>query len=137
MPVCPVARKSTATSALGELARQCAARVYFLPSAQSVPTVSRRLPDRLRPVAIGMLRGGVRTSISLRPRRSAACFNCGDVIELGVHAADDVETRLERLDQRRHPALADDAAGIGDADDQRARTARARFLGRQAAADPW
>jgi hypothetical protein len=38
--------------------------VYFFPSAQSVPTVSKRLPERFSPVATGMPGGGVRTSMS-------------------------------------------------------------------------
>ena len=51
--------------------------VYFFPSAQSVPTVSNRRPVRLRPLAIGILLGGVLTSISLRRCRSAAAFSAG------------------------------------------------------------
>jgi hypothetical protein len=45
-------------------ARASARAVYFLPSAQSVPTVSSRLPERFSPVAIGIPGGGVRTSMS-------------------------------------------------------------------------
>ncbi len=50
MPVWPVARNVAA------IPRDCkflasASAVYFLPRAQSVPTVRTRLPLRLRPVA--------------------------------------------------------------------------------------
>ena len=48
-----------------------------------------------------------------------------------VHAADDVEAGLERFDQRRDPAVVDDATGIGDADHESTRAAGARFLRRQ------
>ena len=48
MPVWPVARKSTSRPRFSK-ARAMASAVYFLPSAQSVPTVSSRLPARLRP----------------------------------------------------------------------------------------
>ena len=47
IPVWPVARKST-SSPRSANARAIASAVYFLPSAQSVPTVSRRLPVRLQ-----------------------------------------------------------------------------------------
>ena len=50
MPDWPVARKVAAAPAAAS-ARVIARAVYFLPSAQSVPTVSTRRPVRLRPVA--------------------------------------------------------------------------------------
>ena len=50
IPVWPVARKSQSTPRSVK-ARAMLSAVYFLPSAQSVPTVSRLLPLRLRPVA--------------------------------------------------------------------------------------
>src|SRR3546814_10508781 len=56
MPVWPVARNSTSMPRRSN-ARASTSAVYFLPSAQSVPTVSRRLPPRLRP--LGMLPGVV------------------------------------------------------------------------------
>ncbi len=76
IPVCPVARKSTARPRALK-ARAIASAVYFLPSAQSVPTVSRRLPLRLEPVPQGMFGGGTRTSISRRPQRAAAAASAG------------------------------------------------------------
>ena len=54
MPVWPLARKS-ASMPRALKASAMASAVYFLPSAQSVPTVSNRLPLRLRPVAIGLV----------------------------------------------------------------------------------
>ena len=54
------------------------------------------------------------------------------VAELRVHAADDIETRLERLDERRDPIVGDDAACVGDADDERACAAGACLLRCQA-----
>src|SRR5688572_30788155 len=71
IPVWPVARKSTSCPRRRN-SRASISAVYFLPSAQSVPTVSRRLPVRLRPDAIGMPAGGRRTSMSRRPKRRAA-----------------------------------------------------------------
>ena len=65
IPVWPVARKSASMPRIF-IARAIVSAVYFFPSAQSVPTVSNRLPVRLRPLAIGMLLGGVLTSISRR-----------------------------------------------------------------------
>ena len=46
--------------------------VYFLPRAQSVPTVRSRRPERFKPDAIGIPAGGVRTSNSRRLYLSAA-----------------------------------------------------------------
>src|SRR5262245_42264612 len=71
IPVWPVARKS-ASSPRRVNSRARTKAVYFLPSAQSVPTVSRRCPLRLRPDAIGIPAGGRRTSMRRRPRRRAA-----------------------------------------------------------------
>ena len=42
-----------------------------------MPTVSSRLPLRFRPVAMGIFAGGSRTSISLRPSRSATASISG------------------------------------------------------------
>ena len=47
-----------------------------------------------------------------------------------------IEARFERLDERGNPALADNAARIGDPDHQRPRAARARLLAASAAASP-
>ncbi len=66
IPVWPLARKSAARPRVRK-ARVSASAVYFLPSAQSVPTVSKRFPVRLRPLATGNPGGGWRTSISRRP----------------------------------------------------------------------
>ena len=56
MPVWPVARKEAG------IPRRCNSRsmarlANILPTAQSVPTVSRRLPARLAPVAMGVCSG--------------------------------------------------------------------------------
>src|SRR5581483_8896204 len=53
MPVCPVARKS-AVSPRFRMLRSSASVVYILPTEQSVPTVNRRRPERLRPVPTGI-----------------------------------------------------------------------------------
>ena len=108
-----------------------ASAVYFLPSAQSVPTVSRRLPLRLRPVATGMFGGGWRTSMSRRPSRSAAALSSGERAEPPVHAGDEVEARFEALEQARDPVRLEDAARVRDADDERARATRMRLARRQ------
>ena len=70
MPVCPVARKVAAWPAASN-ARVSASAVYFLPSAQSVPTVSSRLPLRRTPVPTGKRSSLCRTSCSVRPQRAA------------------------------------------------------------------
>ena len=51
--------------------------------------------------------------------------------ELAVHAGDDVEARLEGLDKARNPVRLQYAAGVGDADDERARAACMRLLRRE------
>jgi len=52
--------------------------VYFLPWAQSVPTVSTRLPLRLRPVAAPNFKSLCRTSTSRTLRRAALCTRSGN-----------------------------------------------------------
>ena len=106
--------------------------VYFFPSAQSVPTVSNRLPVRLRPLAIGMLlrrRSHVDQSTSMP-------LSCNSqrrrVSESRVHAADDIEPRLQCTEQMRQPAVDDLAADVRDADHHRASARRARLRGTQA-----
>ena len=102
MPVCPVARKSAARPRSWK-ARASASAVYFLPSAQSVPTVSSRLPLRLRPEPIGNARRR-RADVDQRP--SAALRRLadgGNARQPDMHPADDVEPGLDRLDQRRNP----------------------------------
>ena len=126
MPVWPVARKSASTPRAAK-ARASASAVYFLPSAQSVPTVSRRLPVRLRPVPHRDVRAAAcgRRSAAGRsaPRRpsvaaSSASFAC---MPLTMSRPDSSASTSSG-----HPALADHAARIGDADHQRrARRARA------------
>jgi hypothetical protein len=74
MPVWPLARKSTATPR-ARSARVNASAVYFLPNAQSVPTVSKRRPERRAPLATGIFAGGVRMSISRRPNLAAVSRN--------------------------------------------------------------
>ena len=63
MPVCPVARKVEFIPAL-RMDLSNARAVYFLPTAQSVPTVKRRLPKRFIPVPTGRFFGGTRMSIN-------------------------------------------------------------------------
>ena len=94
-----------------------------------MPTVSSRLPLRLRPVATGMSAGGVAhvdQPPAEPPRALGEQWLGGEAV---VHAADDVEPGLQRLDQRRPPVGRNHAAAIGDADHQRPRAARRR-LGR-------
>ncbi len=74
MPVWPVARKVTSRPRAAR-PRPSASAVYFLPSAQSVPTVRMRRPARGLPLAMGISAGGVRTSIRRRPWRTAASFS--------------------------------------------------------------
>ena len=133
IPVWPVARKSASTPRAAK-ARAIASAVYFLPSAQSVPTVSRRLPLRLRPVAIGMFCGR-RADVDQPPAEPfGAVSKLGNAGELRMHAADDVEARLERFDERRNPGFRDEAARIGDADHERARAAVRSLRGASASA---
>ena len=54
-----------------------ASAAYFLPTAQSVPTVSSRLPRRLRPVPVRRSLGARRTSTSRLPERAAASATAG------------------------------------------------------------
>ena len=61
MPVWPVAR-NVALRPRARSSRSSASAVYFLPTAQSVPTVSRRRPARFAPVATRMSLGGTRMS---------------------------------------------------------------------------
>ena len=76
MPVWPVARK-VAYMPSSRIARCSASAVYFLPTAQSVPTINSRLPLRFLPLAAGMPAGGRRMSISRRPVRAAAAASSG------------------------------------------------------------
>ena len=49
----------------------------------------------------------------------AVALRCGSqrrhILELAVHSADDIETRLQRAEQFRKPGVANDAADIGHA----------------------
>ena len=53
------------------------------------------------------------------------------VAEAHVHAGDDVEPRFQRHDEARYPFGFQDAADVGDADDDRPRAAGMRFTRRQ------
>ena len=79
MPVWPVAR-NVAAMPRALSARVSASAVYFLPSAQSVPTVSTRLPVRCLPVATGNVPPTWRTSTRRRPARSAARTRRGKLV---------------------------------------------------------
>ena len=76
MPVWPVARK-VASIPRSRIAAAKASAVYFLPKAQSVPTVSNLFPPRLTPRAIGISAGGTRTSINFAPDRCARSRTAG------------------------------------------------------------
>ena len=135
IPVWPVARKS-ASSPRAANARAIASAVYFLPSAQSVPTVSRRLPLRLRPVPMGIFGGG-HADVD-QPAAEAFCrpLQSRNVGEPRMHPADDIEPRLERLFERRDPAWRDEPARVRHADHQRPCAACARLARGRGAAAP-
>ena len=105
MPVWPVARKSASTPR-ARISFSIASAVYFLPTAQSVPTVSRRLPLRLRPVPGMNDSAGWRTSIRRRPRARGGGGNLRHAGERFVQARGDVEAGVERRDDRRQPSSA-------------------------------
>ena len=121
MPVWPVARKSASMPRSAKRARDRERGIFLAERAVGAdgeqPLAAALQPGRDRDVR----RAASRTSISRRPSRSRGRASSGNLGEPGVHAADDVEPGFERLDQRRQPAVGDEAAGIGDADDQRAR----------------
>ena len=106
-----------------------ASAVYFLPRAQSVPTVRSRRPERFKPDAIGMPAGGVRTSISRRLYLSAADCKPGRL-----------DNRTCMPDTRSSPASSASssapnqarryvAAGVGNANHHAARAASRRCPG--------
>ena len=76
IPVWPVARKSASTPRLRN-SFSIASAVYFLPTAQSVPTVRSRRPLRFLPVPGMNDCAGWRTSMRWRPLRFAAAAICG------------------------------------------------------------
>ena len=104
-------------AALGECARQSERAVFFAQCAIGA--------HREQALAGSLAAGGNR---NIRRRRAyidepaAAAlrhaFQLRRVVELGVHAADEIESRFQRLDQRWHPALADHPARVGDADER-------------------
>ena len=118
IPVCPVARKS-AFRPRRFISFSSASVVYILPTEQSVPTASRRLPGRLAPVPTSNSRVGWRTSKSWRPSRRAASLSFRDIGRAAMQAAGEIHAQLQRLDQGLGPTAADHAAAIGDADDDR------------------
>ena len=95
IPVWPVARKS-ALSPRALISRSSASAVYFLPTEQSVPTVSSRLPGRLCPCR-WRSGGGVAHVEELRPCRSAASR------DLRLRAEADVQARSRRPSRPRAP----------------------------------
>ena len=104
IPVWPVARKSASTPAPLN-ARAIASAVYFLPSAQSVPTVSSRLPLRFRPGRdrdVRRRRPDVDQPPARVARRRSEARECR---RARMHAADDVEAGLERLERGREPRI--------------------------------
>ena len=87
MPVCPVARNVASTPRAWN-ARASASAVYFLPSAQSVPSVSRRWPVRGRPDATGMPRGRLPHVDQAPPESLGGFAQHGEVAQPRMHAAD-------------------------------------------------
>ena len=77
MPVWPVARKS-AFMPRAFMHWVIDSAEYFLPIAQSVPTVSKRLPGRFSPVPIGRLSAGARTLTRRAPDDSAVATSSGN-----------------------------------------------------------
>jgi hypothetical protein len=105
MPVWPVARKSASTPR-ARISFSIASAVYFLPTAQSVPTVSTRFPLRLRPVPGMNDCAGWRTSMSLPARFLRRCGDLRHSCERLVQARCDVKARRKRVDDRRKPNAA-------------------------------
>ena len=103
IPVWPVARKS-ASRPRDCSARAIASAVYFLPSAQSVPTVSSRFPLRFSPVPIGIFVGRPADVDQPRPQPLGRFLQFVYVAKPRVHPADDVQPGIERVDQGRDPA---------------------------------
>ena len=132
MPVCPVARKSASTPRCGKRARQRKRGVFLAERAVGADR-EQALAGALAPRSrSGYCCGGVRTSISRRPWRSAALFSCGTLSSLAcmplmMSSPDSSASISEGI--QLSPIT---PPGIGHADDQRARAARARLLGRQA-----
>ena len=76
MPVCPVARNVLGNPRFFNALANARA-VYFFPTQQSVPTVSKRLPVRRWPLARGIFSGATRTSISCCRAARAARDSAG------------------------------------------------------------
>ena len=125
IPVWPVARKSASTPRASKAAGDRQRGVFLAQRAVGADGQQALAGPALTPVPIGMPAGGTRTSNSRRPSCGRLRRQLGMVVEPHVHAADDVEPGFERLDQRRDPGRADEAAAIGDADHDRARALRA------------
>ena len=100
MPVWPVARKSTSVPRSAN-ARAIDSAVYFLPSAQSVPTVSSRFPLRFSPVAIGIFSGG-----GIPMDAVVSDFAAGAAEMLSPAAAPDHWDVIEGQGSILHPAYA-------------------------------
>ena len=69
-------------AALGKRARKREGGVFLAECAIGADREQALAGALARPMHMGILRGGVRTSISRRPRRSAALFNCGVSLSL-------------------------------------------------------
>ena len=50
------------------------------------------------------------------------------LVQPGMHSTDNVQSRLQRFNQKRNPTLTDGPTDVGNANDQRARAASMRFL---------
>ena len=103
-------------------ARSRASAAYFFPTAQSVPTVSNRLPERLRPEPVGNLRGGTRTSSRRRPWRSAAARNAAKPARGVCRPLATSMPRSTASTRRGHPRLRQHAPRTDGAKDERPRT---------------
>ena len=127
MPVWPVARKSAFSPRL-RISFSSASAVYILPMEQSVPTVSMRLPLRFLPVPTAKSRVGWRTSNRLRPSLRARLRQRRHIHQPLVQAAGQIHAHLQRLLQHAGPVLADQAASVGNADDDCFHPCRLRLL---------
>ena len=126
MPVWPVARKVQAMPRAC-ISRSMASAVNILPTEQSVPTVSRRLPGRLTPVAMGKARSEKRASTRRVPFARARSAKPGMVPRARVQTAGEIVAEIDGLQEGIAPEVGDGAAAIGDADDEGAGTSGAGF----------
>ena len=120
MPVWPVARNVASTPRCC-IALVSASAVYFLPSAQSVPTVSSRLPRAPSAAADGKaLPRQAHVDQCDAALAAAASASPGTSSSGRVHSAHDVETGSDGAMQHRFPFRGNLPADRRDADQHRA-----------------